>query len=77
MFVVKNNLAEKIPTWQLYSLKTAYSEASAKLDLLKKSDPDFKIIIEKLIPEDYLAVNLSFDADKTEVVKKTKRSSDF
>ncbi len=65
LFIIKNNLAEKVSTGQLYSLKTAYSEASAKFDLLKNSDPDFKIIIEKLHPEDYLAVNLSFDPDKT------------
>lgn len=65
LFIIKNNLAEKVSKGQVYSLKTAYSEASAKLDLLKKSDPDFKIIIDKLHPEDYLAVNLSFDADKT------------
>jgi len=65
LLIVKNNLAEKVPTSQLYSLKTAYSEANAKLDLLKKSDSDFNKIIEKLHPEDYLAVNLSFDPDKT------------
>ena len=65
LLIIKNNLAEKVSTGQLYSLKTAYSEASAKLDLHKKSDPDFKIIIEKLHPEDYLSVNLSFDPDKT------------
>lgn len=65
LLIVKNNLAEKVPTSQLYSLKTAYSEANAKLDLLKKGDPDFNKIIEKLHPEDYLSVNLSFDPDKT------------
>jgi len=63
--IIKNNLAEKVSTGQLYSLKTAYSEASGKLDLLKKSDPDFKQIIEKLDYADYMAVNLSFDPDKT------------
>ncbi len=66
LLIVKNNLAEKVPTSQLYSLKTAYSEANAKLDLLKKGDPDFNKIIEKLHAEDYLSVNLSFDPDKTE-----------
>ena len=65
LFIVKNNLAEKVSTSQLYSLKTAYSEASAELELLKNSDPDFKIIIDKLHPENYLTVNLSFDPDKT------------
>jgi len=69
LLIIKNNLAEKVPTGQLYSLKTAYSEAYDKLDLLKKSDPDFKIIIDKLHPEDYLAVNLSFDPDKTSAEK--------
>lgn len=66
LFIVRKNVAGKVPIGQLYSLKTAYSEANAKLDLLKKSDPDFKLIIEKLRPEDYLAVNLSFDLDKTD-----------
>ncbi|HEY3389055.1 MAG TPA: hypothetical protein VGK38_05750, partial [Prolixibacteraceae bacterium] len=65
LLIVKNNLAEKVPTGQLYSLKTAYSEANAKLDLLKKSDPDLKKIIDKLHAEEYLAVNLTFDAGKT------------
>lgn len=69
LLIIKNNMAEKVPTGQLYSLKTAYSEAYDKLDLLKKSDPDFKIIIDKLHPEDYLAVNLSFDPDKTSAEK--------
>lgn len=66
LFIVRKNVAGKVPIGQLYSLKTAYSEANAKLDLLKKSDPDFKLIIDKLRPEDYLAVNLSFDLDKTD-----------
>lgn len=66
LFIIRNNVAGKVPIGQLYSLKTAYSEANAKLDLLKKSDPDFKRIIDKLHPEDYLAVNLSFDLDKTD-----------
>ena len=67
LLVLKNNLAEKISTGQLYSLKTAYSEANSKLELLKNGDPDYKRIIDKLHPEDYLAVNLSFDPDKTRV----------
>ncbi len=66
LLIVKNSVAEKVPVEQLYSLKTAYSEANAKLDLLRKGDPDFNKIIEKLHSEDYLAVNLSFDSDKTE-----------
>jgi len=65
LLIVKKNLAEKVPTGQLYSLKTAYSEANAKLEQLRKSDPDFNKIIEKLHAEDYLAVNLSYDPDKT------------
>jgi putative nucleotidyltransferase with HDIG domain len=66
LFIVRKNVAGKVPIGQLYSLKNAYSEADARLDLLKKSDPDFKRIIDKLHPEDYLAVNLSFDLDKTD-----------
>jgi len=67
--IIKNNLAERVLTEQLYSLKTAYTEVYAKLDLLKKSDPDYKIIIDKLNPEDYLSVNLSFDSEKTNAEK--------
>ena len=69
LLVVRNNLAEKVSVGQLYSLKTAYSEANTALDLLKNSDPDLKLIIEKFHAEDYLAVNLTFDPDKTETEK--------
>jgi putative nucleotidyltransferase with HDIG domain len=69
LYLIKNNLAEKISTGQLYSLKTAYSEANSSLELLKNSDPDLKQIIEKLRVEDYLAVNLTFDQVKTETQK--------
>ena len=65
LLMIKNNLASKVPAGQLYSLKTAYSEANAKLDLLREGDPDFKIIIDKIHPEEFLAVNLSFDPEKT------------
>lgn len=65
LMIIKKNLAGKVPVGQLYSLKTAYTEAYAKLDLLKKNDPDFRKIIEKFHPDDFLAVNLSFDPDKT------------
>jgi hypothetical protein len=64
--IVRKNLAEKVSAGQLYSLKMAYSETNAKLDLLRNSDPDFKQIIDKLHAEDYLAVNLTYDKDKTE-----------
>ncbi|NEW83093.1 MAG: HDIG domain-containing protein [Mariniphaga sp.] len=66
LLIVKKNLAEKVPTGQLYSLKTAYSEANTKLEQLRKSDPDYNKIIEKLHAEDYLAVNLAYDPDKTD-----------
>ena len=66
LLIIKKNIAEKVPVGQVYSLKTAYSEANTKLELLKNSDPDFKRIIDKIHPENYLAANLSFDLDKTE-----------
>ncbi len=69
LFIVKNNVAEKVSSGQLYSLKTAYSEADTKLDILKASDPDLKQIIEKLRQENYLTVNLTYDPDKTETEK--------
>ena len=69
LYIVRNNLADKISAGQLYSLKTAYSEVNAALDLLKNSDPDMKQILGKLHAEDYLAVNLTFDPEKTEAEK--------
>ena len=65
MFKIRNNLAEKIALGQIYSLKSAYTEANVLLLQLKKGDPDYKKIIDKLHPEDYLSANLTFDADKT------------
>jgi putative nucleotidyltransferase with HDIG domain len=69
LYIIRNNLAIKVSARQLYSLKTAYSEANSKLELLKNSDPDLKKIIEKLHIEDFLAVNLTYDPDKTEAQK--------
>jgi len=66
MLIINKNVAEKVPVGQIYSLKTAYSEANAKLELLKKSDIDFNVIIEKLRPEEYLSVNLVYDQNKTD-----------
>ncbi len=65
LFKIRNNVAEKVAVGQLYSLKTAYSEASVLLSQLKNGDPDYKKIIDKLHPEEYLSVNLTYDADKT------------
>lgn len=70
LFRIKGTLAEKIEIGYLYSLKTAYYEASAKLDQLKKSDPDLKKIIDKLHAEEYLEVNLTFDEVKTKSEEK-------
>ena len=69
LYVIRNNRAEKVSAGQLYSLKTAYSEVNASLDMLKNGDPDLKQIIEKFNAEDYLAINLSYDQDKTEAEK--------
>lgn len=65
LFIVRKNEAVKVPAGQLYSLKSAYSEARLHLNQLSESDADFKLIIDKLPIEDFLAVNLSFDLDKT------------
>ncbi len=62
---IRNNLAEKVAVGQLYSLKRAYSEANVLLTQLKKGDPDYKKIIDKLHPEEYLSANLTYDAEKT------------
>ncbi len=69
LFIVRDNRAEKTSAGQLYSLKTAYGEAFTALEQLKNSDPDLKLIIGKFNPEDYLAINLIYDQDKTEVEK--------
>ena len=69
LMIVRNNRAEKIPVGQLYTLKTAYSEANTALEQLKNSDADLKQIIGKFNAEDYLAVNLSYDQEKTEAEK--------
>ena len=65
LFKIRNNVAEKVAVGQLYSLKTAYSEASVLLSQLKNGDPDYKKIIDKLHPEEYLSANLTYDTDKT------------
>ena len=70
VFMIRNNVAEKISAGQIYSLKTAYSEANGALEVLKNSDQDLKQIIEKLHTEDFLAVNLIYDQGKTEVEKR-------
>ena len=66
---IKNNMGEKIPVKSMWSLKTAYTEIVRELNELKQSDNDFKLIIEKLHPEDYIAVNLSYDSGKNEEEK--------
>ncbi len=69
ILVVRNNLAERYASGQLYSLKTAYNEVYSALEILKKSDVDLKQIIEKFHPEDYLSANLIFDQEKTNLEK--------
>lgn len=65
MLIVKNNVGRKIPVGDVYSLKTAYSKASFKLNELKLTDNDLKLIIEKLHPEDFISANLTYDSEKT------------
>jgi cyclic-di-AMP phosphodiesterase PgpH len=69
ILMVKNNMGEKIAVKSIWSLKTAYSEIRENLNELAQSDNDFKLIIEKLHPEDYIAVNLKYDSKKTEEEK--------
>jgi cyclic-di-AMP phosphodiesterase PgpH len=66
ILMVKNNVGEKIPVSGIYSLKTAYTSVVRQLNELSQSDNDFKLIIEKLHPEDYIAVNLTYDSKKTD-----------
>jgi putative nucleotidyltransferase with HDIG domain len=66
VYVIRNNVAQKAPVEQLYSLKNAYTEAVAELNDLKETDKDLKITIERLKPEEFLSPNLVYDKDKTE-----------
>jgi cyclic-di-AMP phosphodiesterase PgpH len=69
ILMVKNNIGEKISVEGIYSLKTAYTTIAGELNELLQSDNDIKLIIEKLHPEDYIAVNLTYDSRKTEEEK--------
>lgn len=65
-YIIRKNIAEKIPVQQIHSLKTAYTKAVLELDELKDQDNDLKITIGKLRPEDFISANLTFDKIKTE-----------
>ena len=65
ILVVKNNVGKKIPVSSVNSLKAAYTKAQIELNALKLTDNDLKLIIEKLHPEDFIAVNLTYDSAKT------------
>jgi len=69
LLVVKNNVGKKMPVSGIYSLKSAYTGTEKGLNELKESDNDFKLIIDKLHPEDFIAVNLTYDSAKTEEEK--------
>jgi putative nucleotidyltransferase with HDIG domain len=69
ILAVKNNIGEKVPLNKVYSLKSAYSEIVSGLNNLKESDNDFRLIIEKLRPEDYINVNMIYDSKKTDEEK--------
>lgn len=69
LLIVRDNMARKVTPGQLYSLKTAYSEANASLEVLKNSDPDLKLIIEKIPTDNFIEANLTFDHAKTEAEK--------
>lgn len=65
ILVVKNNLGKNIPLRSVNSLKAAYTKAQIELNALKQTDNDLKLIIEKLHPEDFISVNLTYDVAKT------------
>jgi putative nucleotidyltransferase with HDIG domain len=69
LLIVKNNVGKKMPVSGIYSLKSAYTETEKGLNDLKESDNDFKLIIDKLHPEDFIAVNMTYDSAKTEEEK--------
>jgi cyclic-di-AMP phosphodiesterase PgpH len=69
ILMIKNNVGEKIPLRSIYSLKTAYTEIVKELNDLKQTDNDLKLTIEKLHPEDFIVVNLTYDSPKTEAEK--------
>jgi len=66
VYIVKGNIARKIPVRQLYSLKSAYTKAIFDLSELKDLDKDLKLTIEKLNPENFITTNLFYDGAKTE-----------
>ncbi len=65
MNIVHNSVSRNTPVASVYSLKTAYTEVSDKLNLLIASNPRWEPILKNIKPEDYLAFNLAFDQDKT------------
>lgn len=67
LFIIRNNIVQKEEIEKLNSLKSAYSEVVAKCDQLKKNDPDFRKIIDKLHLEEFIDTNLTYDKEKSEI----------
>ena len=65
LLIVKGNVGKKVPVGSICSLKTAYTKGVYGLNELKQTDNDLKLVIEKLNPEEFIAVNLTFDSAKT------------
>ncbi len=63
---VKENIGNKLSLNKVYTLKSAYSEIVSELNNLKQSDNDFRVILDKLRPEDYIRANLTYDSRKSE-----------
>lgn len=63
---VRNNVGRKISVSGIYSLKSAYTRIVNDLNVLMQTDNDLKLTIEKLHPEDFITVNLTYDSAKTE-----------
>jgi cyclic-di-AMP phosphodiesterase PgpH len=63
--IVHHTTAKREQTILIYSLKSAYTDATAKLNTLVTSNPRWEAVIKKINPEDFLAFNLVFDQEKT------------
>jgi putative nucleotidyltransferase with HDIG domain len=63
IFVIKNNIANRMPVEDIYSLRTAYVEINKKINEYFDEDPAIKNLIRDIKPADFLSANLFFDTN--------------
>jgi putative nucleotidyltransferase with HDIG domain len=69
--ILKNNIGKETQIASLYTLKSAYNEIHDKLDELKAVHPEWKLYLENLQPEAFLASNLMYDQERNRQVEET------